>query len=67
MNNAERAEQFETLYAAYIAKLRRIDDLMGQGRYGFQLRMPKKALMIAMNNLREFGKEHKVEVESLFY
>jgi len=67
MNSAERAEQFEILYTAYIAKLRRLDELQAQGRYGFQLRMPKKALAIAMKNLREFGKKHGVEVESLFY
>ena len=67
MNSAERAERFEILYTAYIAKLRRIDDLKAQGRYGYQLRMPKKALTIAMDNLRAFGREHNVEVESLFY
>lgn len=63
----ERAERFEVLYTAYINKLRRLDDLKLAGRYGYQLRMPKKALHIAMENLRAFGREHNVEVETLFY
>jgi hypothetical protein len=67
MNSKERAERFEILYAAYIAKLRRLDDLQVMGRYGYQLRMPKKSLRIAMDNLRTFGREHNVEVETLFY
>lgn len=67
MNSKERAEQFEILYTAYIAKLRRLDELQAKGRYGYQLRMPKKSLRIAMDNLRAFGKEHSVEVETLFY
>jgi hypothetical protein len=67
MNSQERAERFELLYSAYIAKLRRLDELQAMGRYGYQLRMPKKSLRIAMDNLRAFGREHNVEVESLFY
>jgi hypothetical protein len=67
MNSQERAERFELLYAAYIAKLRRLDELVARGRYGYQLRMPKRALSIAIDNLRAFGREHEVEVDSLFY
>lgn len=67
VTSSERAERFEVLYTAYISKLRRLDDLKVQGRYGYQLRMPKKAVHIAMENLRAFGREHGVEVESLFY
>lgn len=67
ITSSERAERFEILYSAYIAKLRRLDELQASGRYGFHLRMPKKSLRIAMDNLRAFGLEHAVEVESLFY
>ena len=66
VSSQERAERFEVLYTAYINKLCRLDDLQVAGRYGFQLRMPKKALHIAMENLRAFGREYGVEVESLF-
>lgn len=49
MTTAERAEQFEQLYAAYIAKLRRLDELQAKGRYGYQLRMPCKTLLARLH------------------
>lgn len=67
MNSQERAERFEILYTAYINKLRRLDELQAKGRYGYQLRMPKKAITNAIRNLRNFGQVHNVEVEKLFY
>ncbi len=65
MKNIEKVNTFEALYAAYIAKLARLDELKTNGRYGYQLRMPKKSLSIAVANLRQFGQEQNVEVESL--
>lgn len=67
MNSQKKAEQFELLYSAYIAKLHRFDELRALGRYGYQIRMPRIALQRAMDDLRRFGKEHNVEVESLFH
>jgi hypothetical protein len=59
-------QQFERLYSNYIAKIKRHEDLIAAGRYGFQLRMPAKAIHIAKDALRAFGQQHNVEVESLF-
>jgi len=64
MEHIEKVNKFEALYATFIAKLARLDELKANGRYGYQLRMPKKSLGIA--NLRQFGQEQNVEVESLF-
>jgi len=59
-------DAFEALYATYIAKLKRHDELVAAGRYGYQLRMPARAIGNAKDALREFGKQNNVEVESLF-
>jgi hypothetical protein len=45
------AELWERLWGTYIAKLNRVDDLMRRGRYGYQLRMPLKAVQIAKKAL----------------
>ena len=66
MEHIEKVNKFEALYATFIAKLARLDELKANGRYGYQLRMPKKSLGIAIANLRQFGQEQNVEVESLF-
>jgi hypothetical protein len=65
MTFIERVNKFEALYAAYIAKLARLDELKAKGRYGYQLRMPKKSLSIAIANLRQFGQEQNIEIASL--
>lgn len=57
------AERFEILYNTYIDKLARWDELEEKGRNGKQ---SEKALEKAMDNLRQFGQEHNIEVESLF-
>ena len=44
-------ERFESLYGIYMAKLARVDELKAAGRYGYQLRMPFKAVSIAAKNL----------------
>ena len=67
MNSKQRAEDFEELYTKYIAKLRRLDDLQVQGRYGYQLRMPRLAVRKAMDALRMWGNSNGVEVETLLY
>ncbi len=55
-----RYELFEKLWGTYIEKLKRVDDLQAMGRFGYQLRMPKKAVAIAWNKLSlEFPEESK--------
>lgn len=48
-----KIERWEELWSAYIDKLNRLEDLKRAGRYGFQLRQPKKAVRIALEKLRE--------------
>lgn len=57
MTHYEKTLKFEELLSAYIAKRKRIDELKSQGRCGYQLRMPKKALSIAYRNLETFMNE----------
>lgn len=47
----EEAARWEKLWSTYIAKLNRVDDLIKAGRYGYQLRMPYKAVEIAKKKL----------------
>lgn len=47
-----KRKQWETLWGIYIEKHQRLDELKGLGRYGYQLRMPKRAIAIAAENLR---------------
>lgn len=57
---AQRVRLWEKLYSQYTEKLRRLDDLKKAGRYGYQLRMPLKALKIAADKLKEvFPEETK--------
>ena len=51
---------FEALWSRYIAKLQRVDDLRQQGRYGFQLRMPKKSVALAKRDLDDFCLAHGI-------
>jgi len=45
---------FEAAWSNYIAKLERLDELKAQGRYGYQLRMPKLAVQIAYAAVKAF-------------
>ncbi|HEY9776319.1 MAG TPA: hypothetical protein V6C81_21340 [Planktothrix sp.] len=57
---ADRIARFEQLWGNYIDKLARIQELKEQGRYGYQIRMPRKALKIASDRLKaEFPEESK--------
>jgi hypothetical protein len=53
--------EFESLFAAYIAKMQRVDELKDQGRHGFQLRMPRKAIRIAYAKLQSWCDANGVE------
>ena len=57
-----KIEQFESLWSNYIAKLARLDELKQNGRYGYQLRMPRKSIVIAANKLREWCKANNETV-----
>jgi hypothetical protein len=52
---------FESLWGAYIARLARLDELKAQGRYGYQLRMPKQACRMAYSQLRAWCDANGVE------
>jgi hypothetical protein len=54
--------EFEKHWSNYIAKLSRLDELKAMGRHGYQLRMPKKSLSIAVRKLSEFCKAHSIEI-----
>lgn len=58
MNNVER---WEMLWGNYIDKLNRLEELKAMGRYGYQLRMPKKSLAAAIQALEtEFPEEARL-------
>ncbi len=46
---------WEAAWSNYIAKLERLDELKAQGRYGYQLRMPKLSAQNAFAALRAFS------------
>jgi hypothetical protein len=51
---------FESLFAKYIEKLVRLDELKAAGRYGYQLKMPRLALHKAAEALRRFCKVNDI-------
>jgi hypothetical protein len=56
----DRVLLWEKLWGEYIGKLQRLDDLQKAGRYGYQLRMPLKAIRRAADRLRdEFPEDAK--------
>jgi hypothetical protein len=58
MTNAEKIAKWESLWATYVAKLARLDDLRAAGRYGYQLSQPKVAVKIAADAIKNFDREH---------
>jgi hypothetical protein len=52
---AAKVTAWEAAWANYIAKLERLDELKAQGRYGYQLRMPKLAAQRAYEALQAFA------------
>lgn len=48
----EQMEAWEAAWSEYMHRLRRLEDLEAQGRYGYQLRMPRAALGQAIQRLR---------------
>lgn len=65
MTNQQKVERFESLWGTYIAKLARLDELKAAGRYGYQLRMPKKAIGLAWSALSAFCKANDIEAPLL--
>lgn len=62
MTNAEKIARWESLWATYVAKLERLDQLKAQGRYGYQLSQPKRAIRLAAEAIRDFDREHDQHV-----
>ena len=58
MTNAEKIAKWESLWATYVAKLARLDELRAMGRYGYQLSRPKLALKLAADAIKNFDREH---------
>lgn len=56
-----KVDTFEELWGAYIDKLARLDELKAAGRYGYQLRMPKKAIEKAYFAMRDWCASNGVE------
>ena len=54
-------KSFDWYWANYVAKLARLDELKALGRYGYQLRMPKKAIAIAATSLRDYCNANGIE------
>ena len=54
-------KSFDWYWANYVAKLARLDELKALGRYGYQLRMPKKAIAIAATSLRDYCNASGIE------
>lgn len=50
-------EAWEAAWENYIFKLRRVDELKQKGRYGYQMRMPGKALYLAERRLSRLDPE----------
>lgn len=62
MTNAEKIAKWESLWATYVAKLDRLDQLKAQGRYGYQLNQPKRAVRIAAKAIANFDRENNQHV-----
>lgn len=54
MTTAEKIAKWESLWATYMAKLARLDELRAMGRYGYQLKMPRFAVRKASQAIRDF-------------
>jgi len=59
--------QFESLWGTYISKLQRLDELKATGRYGYQLRQPRNAVIIARKNLRDWSIANNETLPKYFY
>jgi len=59
--------QRDSLLETYISKRKRLDELMAMGRYGYQLRQPKKAVAIARKNLRDWSIANNETLPKYFY
>lgn len=53
MMTKDPVREWEEAWAKYIAKSARLEELKRQGRYGYQLRMPRKSLGMAIDRLKE--------------
>ena len=58
MSTMTKILQFENLFNTYTTKCQRVDELRAQGRYGYQLRMPKRAVALAALALRDWCCAH---------
>ena len=57
-----KVQTWEALWATYVAKGTRLDELTAAGRYGYQLRMPKLSLRRAARALRDWCNANAVDV-----
>jgi hypothetical protein len=48
----DRVSQWESVWNNYIERLARLEQLQELGRYGYQLRQPKRALARAIDDMR---------------
>lgn len=55
-------QAWERLWNTYMDKVDRLAELKAQGRHGYQLRMPKKAIRIAHERLNQFEAEHGLSI-----
>lgn len=56
MTHFEKVLAWEAAWSELISKLKRLDELKALGRYGYQLRQPKKAVLLAEEKCRAFEK-----------
>jgi hypothetical protein len=50
-----KVNAWEAAWTNYVDKLARLDDLKAQGRYGYQLRMPRLAVQRAYEAVQVFA------------
>ena len=50
-SSADNASAWEAAWRTYVARLARLDELKAKGRYGYQLRMARRAVEIAHDRL----------------
>ena len=65
MDNRTKMEGWEVHWARWMAKLARIDELKALGRYGYQLRMPRRSAEIAYAELVTFCADNNIEMPNL--
>lgn len=52
-----KLNEWEAAWSKYVQKLKRLEELKNMGRYGYQLRQPRKAIDLAIIKLRKIDPE----------